>query len=361
MLKKDPPPNLRIPTQYIVYVGDKSDKIVVQLEAASFSCICYNDPFMAYVSCLSNVYDQQAEPYAVICREDLHGTLAYSFISNIKRCPQLKAIPSILYNPKTLQSDIRKAKNAGADDLYTGVFELQDLLSRLEFIRQTKEQALQQKFKPSTELRLGIPVGKRIFDIFFSLLALLILSPLLLVIALIIRLESNGPVFYISKRVGTGYRIFDFYKFRSMRSDADKMLQELIHLNQYNSEGGQANTFFKFDKDPRVTPFGRFLRHTSLDELPQLINVLLGDMSIVGNRPLPLYEARQITKDLWSKRFLAPAGITGLWQVSRRGRKDMSAEERIALDMTYADRCSLWFDLKIVMQTFPALLQKESV
>lgn len=361
MHKKDSLHTLRIPTPYIVYIGDNSDSIVAQLEAASFSCICYNDPFMAYVNSLSNVYDQKPEPYAVICREDLHGPLAYSFISTLKRCPQLKHIPGILYNPTNLQSDIRKAKTAGADDLYTGVFDLRDLLGRLEFIRQTKNKPHEQKLKPAPDLQLSIPVGKRIFDILFSLLALLILSPLFVIIALIIKLESDGSVFYISKRVGTGYRIFDFYKFRSMRADADKMLQELIHLNQYNSEGGPPNTFFKFDKDPRVTPFGRFLRQTSLDELPQLINVFLGDMSIVGNRPLPLYEAQQITKDLWSKRFLAPAGITGLWQVSKRGRKDMSAEERIALDMTYADHCSLWFDLKIVMQTFPALLQKESV
>lgn len=144
-----------------------------------------------------------------------------------------------------------------------------------------------------------------------------------------------------------------------MRQDADKLMEKVMHQNQYRSASG--TTFIKIDKDPRVTTIGRFLRKSSLDELPQLFNVLKGDMSIVGNRPLPLYEAEQITRDLWSKRFLAPAGITGLWQVTRRGKKDMSAEERIALDMTYADECSFWYDFKIVAQTFPALWQKESV
>lgn len=361
MLKKDPLFKPMIPAPQIIYIGNKTDLLVEELEAESFSCICYADPFMAYVNCLSNVYDQNPEPYAIICREDLHGKLAYSFISNLKNCPQLNSIPRILYNPTSLHSDIRRAKQAGADDLYSGAFELEDLLFRLEFLRKTKKEKQLKEEKPRTAPHLGIPLGKRMFDIFFSFVALLLISPLLLIIALIIRLESKGPVFYISKRVGTGYRIFNFYKFRSMRPDADKMIQDLIHLNQYSGEEGQTTTFLKFDKDPRVTQFGRFLRSTSLDELPQLFNVLLGDMSIVGNRPLPLYEAQQITKDLWSKRFLAPAGITGLWQVSKRGKKDMSAEERIALDMTYADRCSLWYDLKIVAQTFPALLQKESV
>jgi lipopolysaccharide/colanic/teichoic acid biosynthesis glycosyltransferase len=173
-------------------------------------------------------------------------------------------------------------------------------------------------------------------------------------------LESKGPVFYISKRVGTGYRIFNFYKFRSMRVGADKELQKMMHLNQYSGDP-KGTSFVKIDNDPRITRFGKFLRNSSLDELPQLINVLLGDMSIVGNRPLPLYEAEKITRDLWSKRFLAPAGITGLWQVTKRGKKEMSTEERIALDMQYADSYSMWFDLKIMAQTFPALLQKESV
>jgi lipopolysaccharide/colanic/teichoic acid biosynthesis glycosyltransferase len=201
---------------------------------------------------------------------------------------------------------------------------------------------------------------KRAFDILISGTALLILSPILLLIALIIKVESKGPVFYISKRAGSGYRIFNFYKFRSMRVGADAELQKLAHLNQY-TEASTQSVFYKIKNDPRVTAFGSFLRNTSLDEIPQLLNVLLGDMSLVGNRPLPLYEAEKLTKDQIAWRFLAPAGITGLWQITKRGRDNMSEEERIALDMEYAMKNSFWLDMKILLSTIPALLQKEKV
>jgi lipopolysaccharide/colanic/teichoic acid biosynthesis glycosyltransferase len=110
-----------------------------------------------------------------------------------------------------------------------------------------------------------------------------------------------------------------------------------------------------------VTRFGRILRNSSLDELPQLINVLLGDMSLVGNRPLPLYEAEKLTKDQFAKRFLAPAGITGLWQISKRGLSQMSEEDRMKLDITYANKSSFLFDLEIIFKTIPVLFQRESV
>jgi lipopolysaccharide/colanic/teichoic acid biosynthesis glycosyltransferase len=145
-----------------------------------------------------------------------------------------------------------------------------------------------------------------------------------------------------------------------MRSGADRELKDLSHLNQYSEGSGDA-VFFKIKDDPRVTPFGQFLRNTSLDELPQLINVLKGDMSLVGNRPLPLYEAERLTKDQIAWRFLAPAGITGLWQVTKRGQKDMSLDERIHLDMEYAMKNSFTMDMKIIFSTFPALFQKEKV
>ena len=138
---------------------------------------------------------------------------------------------------------------------------------------------------------------------------------------------------------------------------ADAQLVQLAGQNQYADN----QLFVKIANDPRVTLVGRFLRNTSLDELPQLFNVLRGEMSIVGNRPLPLYEAQQLTCDGWSKRFLAPAGITGLWQISKRGQAQMSAVERMQLDNQYAERLSLWLDLKIMLSTLPAMLQRESV
>jgi lipopolysaccharide/colanic/teichoic acid biosynthesis glycosyltransferase len=202
--------------------------------------------------------------------------------------------------------------------------------------------------------------SKRAFDILVSSLALLILSPIFLLICVLIKLESKGSVFYISKRAGKGYKIFDFYKFRTMVADADKKMDELTHMNQYTGASCGA-VFFKINDDPRITRVGKFLRNTSLDELPQLLNVFLGQMSLVGNRPLPLYEAKELTTDDYAARFLAPAGITGLWQVKKRGNKDMSAEERISIDIAYASKCSFATDLWIIANTPQALIQKANV
>ncbi|WP_315824397.1 sugar transferase [Paraflavitalea speifideaquila] len=198
---------------------------------------------------------------------------------------------------------------------------------------------------------------KRAFDIFISGTLLLALSPLFLLIALAIRLESKGSIFYISKRAGRGYKIFDFFKFRTMFVGADAKIRELSHLNQYNA-GEAGAMFFKINNDPRITKVGAFLRNTSLDELPQLVNVLIGDMSLVGNRPLPLYEAASLTTDEWAKRFMAPAGMTGLWQIKKRGKEDMSIEERLNLDIDYADRFSFMYDLWIMANTPSALIQR---
>ena len=200
---------------------------------------------------------------------------------------------------------------------------------------------------------------KRGMDIILSLAAIIICLPVLLIVGLIVRLESKGPVIYKSKRAGKGYKIFDFYKFRTMVVDADKKLAQLAEKNQYAGSNGPS--FFKIKDDPRITRFGKFLRNTSLDELPQLFNVLKGDMSIVGNRPLPLYEANSLTTNEWAERFMAPAGITGLWQISKRGREEMSSEERISLDISYARNRSFKGDFKIMLKTPSVLLQKTNV
>lgn len=236
---------------------------------------------------------------------------------------------------------------------------------------------------------------KRAIDIMVATLMLILVSPILLLAAIIIRWESPGSIFYVSKRVGQGYRVFDLYKLRTMSVGADKQLDKLASRNQYSAEREEQPTdcpaciqqndycspvfvsdkemicerrflaqtkeqqtvFFKVENDPRITAAGRFFRRTSIDELPQLINVLKGDLSLVGNRPLPLYEAEQLTVDGAVDRFLAPAGITGLWQVSRRGHHEVSFEERIALDSSYAQTRSLLGDLKIMLMTVPAVIQ----
>ena len=273
-------------------------------------------------------------------------------------------------------------------------------------------------------LKFKIPVWKRLFDIVFSCLAIIILSPVFILTAIAIRLESKGPILFKSKRVGTNYTIFEFLKFRSMYVDAEQQLQDLSKdHNQYagaashNDEsqevkstitaplGEQAeldmmnmglesdmmisdeeimlvgddyvvaesdfnkkkeeeinNAFVKIENDPRVTKVGRFIRKYSIDELPQLFNILKGDMSIVGNRPLPLYEAEKLTADSSIDRFMAPAGLTGLWQVEERGRGGMmSAEERKQLDITYGQTYNFMLDMKIIFRTLTAFVQKENV
>lgn len=140
------------------------------------------------------------------------------------------------------------------------------------------------------------------------------------------------PIFYTSKRVGQMYQIFNLFKFRTMKKDSDRMVNDMIQLNKYQGE----TIFFKIDDDPRVTKVGKILRKTWIDELPQLLNVLKGDMSIVGNRPLPIYEAESIPEDA-KDRFLAPAGMTGLWQINNYKKgSNISASKRMQMDVVYA-------------------------
>lgn len=211
--------------------------------------------------------------------------------------------------------------------------------------------------KPGTELKNIVDIYKRVFDLVFASVVVVLAAPLFLLIAILIRIDSRGPVFYNSYRAGRGYRIFKFYKFRTMKIGADRMVSSLTHMNLY---GGNETLFFKACNDPRITRIGAFLRRTSLDELPQLFNVLKGDMSIVGNRPLPLYEASTLTTNEWAERFNAPAGITGLWQVSNQGHAKMTMQERVEMDITYARKYNLFMDLKILLKTPKAVIQGQN-
>ncbi|MDD4771502.1 MAG: sugar transferase [Bacteroidales bacterium] len=292
----------------------------------------------------------------------------------------------------------------GIQDTITTDFPRERYQQLLDFYLQhqskVKEAIRKGKSEKITVFRL--PLWKRIFDVIFSSLALLVLSPFLLLVALAIRIESPGPIIYKAKRVGSNYRVFDFLKFRSMYSDADKRLKDLSTLNQYQKEAPtvqtknfdeqlemghsdevlmvsddfvlseedfislqrnkQENAFVKFERDPRITKIGRFIRKYSIDELPQLINVLKGDMSIVGNRPLPVYEAELLTGDEYIDRFMAPSGLTGLWQVEKRGGAGkLSAEERKQLDIKYAKEFNFLQDINIILRTFTSFIQKENV
>jgi exopolysaccharide biosynthesis polyprenyl glycosylphosphotransferase len=189
---------------------------------------------------------------------------------------------------------------------------------------------------------------KRLMDILASAALLILLFPLLLVAAVLIKLDSRGPVFFIQDRVGFNKRRFRMLKFRTMLRDAEARMKEIEHLNE------KSGPIFKIRNDPRITRVGRWLRKTSIDELPQLVNVLLGDMSIVGPRPLAVRDALMMEEAWQKRRFSVKPGLTCLWQVS--GRSNLSFEQWMELDLKYIDAWSLGLDGLIVLRTIPAIL-----
>lgn len=380
-----------------LYIGDQED-FIASFEGAE------NLEFIHCTNSLSfnNYLEAQKEPPQldmVLCELELRGMDGYELYQYFKDFFIANNIPFALRYSSFNAYRKRTYLKSGITELYDSIISKDVIIERIPFL-QNIEKIKKEKLKKIAYQEYKIPVVKRIFDITAASFALLILSPLLVIVIIAIKLESKGPFWYKSKRVGTGYKIFDFYKLRSMYVDADQRLKDLKHLNQYAIESEAQNkkapiaeklsststylihkdgtplseeeffelkkaqtagTFIKIKNDPRITKVGNFIRNTSIDELPQLINVLKGDMSIVGNRPLPLYEAEQLTSDDWGERFLAPAGITGLWQVEKRGKGDMSEEERKALDNRYARNFSVTNDIKLILKTIPALFQKENV
>ena len=195
---------------------------------------------------------------------------------------------------------------------------------------------------------------KRTFDLLFSLMAMLLGLPLFILIAFLVKLSSSGPIFYCSLRIGRGGRLFKFWKFRSMHSDADQRLE--VILNSDPSLKREWQKYFKLKKDPRLTRIGNFLRKTSLDEFPQFWNVLIGDLSIVGPRPYLPREAdviRKILNDEMEKMFSVRPGLTGIWQTS--GRSALTFEKRVKLDLSYINQRSFLFDLRLIAKTIPLL------
>jgi exopolysaccharide biosynthesis polyprenyl glycosylphosphotransferase len=192
-------------------------------------------------------------------------------------------------------------------------------------------------------------LAKRAFDLVGALILLLLLSPALLVIAVAVKVSSRGGILYRSLRPGIGGEPFACLKFRTMYSDADQRQADLESLNE------ASGALFKIRDDPRMTPVGRLLRRYSLDELPQLVNVLLGQMSLVGPRPLPQRDYEQL-EDWHRKRYLVLPGITGLWQVS--GRSELDFDDLVRLDFLYLERWSIGLDLSILLKTIPAVLSR---
>jgi exopolysaccharide biosynthesis polyprenyl glycosylphosphotransferase len=190
---------------------------------------------------------------------------------------------------------------------------------------------------------------KRVMDIVLSSLMLVALSPVFLAAAILLKSTSKGPIFFFQERVGLNKRKFRIIKFRTMVVNAEKILPQLEELNEASGPA------FKIREDPRITSAGRFLRRTSIDELPQLLNVLKGDMSLVGPRPLPVRDYEGFSEDWQRRRFSIRPGITCLWQVT--GRSSISFDQWMRLDLRYIDEWSLWLDLKILAQTVPAVVK----
>ncbi|MGQ7853189.1 sugar transferase [Pedobacter sp. WC2501] len=299
-------------------------------------------------------------PDAILIEVD-DGGECFRFVEKLKLNTLLREIVIIFLSATPSPNLSRIALMLNVGDLYISPIPVNDLCNRIKFLIRLRSFQPRVSGAAAIRLKAEFPIKKRIFDLCISCFFFLLLVPLFTLIALLIRLESRGPIIYRSKRVGAGYKIFDFFKFRSMRHHSSDDLVKLSELNQYVPNDGTPATFIKIKDDPRVTKVGAFLRKYSLDELPQLFNVIKGDMSLVGNRPLPLYEAKSLTSDEWALRFLAPAGLTGLWQVSRRGKREMSERERKKLDNFYAKKYSLRLDMVILLATFPAMKQKENV
>jgi len=191
--------------------------------------------------------------------------------------------------------------------------------------------------------------AKRMLDLTIATSSLLILSPVLIAAAIAIKLTSPGPVFFLQERIGVNKRRFKMFKFRTMVPNAEKLLSALEKQNEVTGP------VFKIKNDPRITPIGKFLRRSSIDELPQLLNVLLGDMSLVGPRPLPVRDYEGFNEDWQRRRFSVKPGITCLWQVN--GRSEISFDQWMLLDLQYMDEWSLWLDLKILIKTVPAVFR----
>ena len=350
--------------------------------------------------------------------EQNEDVTAIKYIRN--KCKDVYII--LLTDPLTAEERIVFQK-CGINDTLNKESSITELNKKVQFIIARENILFNNQDAKYKILKFKIPFWKRTFDVVASSLAIFFLSPVFIITAIAIKLESKGPVIFKSKRVGTNYTIFDFLKFRSMYVDAEQRLKEVSKgRNQYDEneekeeedenkqvitsplgdeaeqmmfdqgmesammigddeimlvgddfvvaesdfnkqkEEENSNAFVKVENDPRITKVGKFIRKYSIDELPQLFNILRGDMSVVGNRPLPLYEAEKLTVDSSIDRFMAPAGLTGLWQVEERGKGgNMSAEERKQLDILYGQTYNFALDMKIIFRTLTAFIQKENV
>ena len=386
--------------QYLIYIG-RHEQTIEHFSKLTKEAFCAVSTYQKAI----NVIDKIREKYDIALFYE-QFTLQKDIIDIQFLRKKYPGIYMVLITESLSREESIEYLKAGINNTLSFDAAPENINSIITFLEQRKQQKMTDISQKGINVQtFKLPLWKRCFDIIFTGTAILCLSPILIATAIAIRLESKGAIIYKSKRVGSNYVIFDFLKFRSMYTNADKHLKDLNALNQYQAEEEepdfilppgdtleseeeneediilisddfvisehdyinqrsqeQKNAFVKLENDPRITKVGRFIRKYSIDELPQLINILKGDMSIVGNRPLPVYEAELLTSDEYIDRFMAPAGLTGLWQVEKRGGAGkMSADERKQLDIKYAKTFSFWLDMKIILRTVTAFIQKENV
>lgn len=278
----------------------------------------------------------------------------FTFIEQAKKNPLWRDLIMILVATENNKGYKTKALQLKVQDYYIIPFPVDHLVERLNFLVEFKLIKPQLSVLENAKLVYKLPRAKKLVDIIVSALVIILLSPLFLLTALIVRLSFKGPVIYKNKRVGTGYSIFDLYKFRSMHKQADLDLEQLADINRYVSDeenDKRKAILCRLKNDPATSRLGNFLRFTGIDQLPRFFNVLKGDMSLVGNRPLALFEAEMLSSNEWSQRIMSPVGLTGHWLIKSIGKGYISVQEQKKNDNHYAEKCSFWLDLEILIKT----------
>ena len=272
--------------------------------------------------------------------DDIHDILKENIVDEV-----------IIAIPRSLLQDAESIAYACEEEgirlqFMADIFNLE--VARVRLMQAGKVPLLTMDTVAQDEMKL---LFKRCFDIILTVISIPVVGPLIGILAVIIKWDSPGPAFFVQERVGLKKRLFPMIKFRSMYIDAEEKLKEIEHLNE--AEG----PIFKIKDDPRVTRVGKFIRKTSLDELPQLINVFMGHMSLVGPRPMSIRDVDLFDKGIQRKRFSVKPGLTCIWQIS--GRSNLPFEKWLELDLQYIENWTLWLDIKILFKTIPAVLMSK--
>ena len=386
----------------ILYIGDGLSYVQEEMSALGCKGWVFEKGLHAYQWLQQQVQHYRRDhsdsfkmlPDAIICAYRYQDGGAVSMVQQLLLFKELVPIPFIMIANTPLEHEEAALLRYGIDDVYGYSDPVGTIKQRLDFLLTYKPQYIH--LKPEESLKgFRLPLSKRIFDILLASMGLLITAPISLLVAMLIKLGSHGPVLTISRKVGHAYKIFNFYKFRTTYAPVERLpvpegreggniksqppfssVHKCFSCALYSKPcsepvqksgevvcGKVRGSSVEGEKPlgapvEKPTLLGRWLRRTSLDEIPQLIHVLRGEMSIVGNRPLPIEEAEKLTRDEWAIRFRAPSGITGLWQVKSRFNGELNDASRKEIDIYYAQHANFWLDMKILLLTLPALLRR---